>query len=362
VDDISRRIARLITDRGPHLPTILDLISESLNVEVTLTSSDGAYLGRAGNPIDAAAGRVVSGIVLGGQLAAELTLASSEASPALLDLAADRLSGILALAMAQSFHPTPAQVADTRLLQAIIDDAGPGAVQRFWAPAGMAAGQSAIMAVFRTPAGEADFSGIERTLRASGVVVKTHLWDGELTALFVVPAGRARRERAALLLAARAAIADLGVCAAFGPTARNGFHAHDSYAEALEVMRIGSPGAGEVLDAMDFLGRRILDEVPNAGFMDAYVQTAVGDVIDWDRKYGAALTGSLLCWLESGCNTTAAASALHIERQTMHKRLSKIHELLGEDPRTAGNLFTIHLAVRAAMSDGSGTGLRRLTP
>ncbi|PVZ58034.1 PucR family transcriptional regulator [Arthrobacter sp. H-02-3] len=349
VDDASRQIARQITDRGPHLPTILELLATALEAEVSLVAPDGVLLGHAGNAVDDAGSRAMAGIVVGGQLAAQLTLRSRSDDPLLLELAADRLSGILALALAQAFRPTPAQVADARLLESVIEGGDAATIRHLWLQAGLQPGQAAVMAVFRTESRDANFSAVERALHMRGVHVKSHLWDGERAVLLALPRTGARAAREALIRAARDAAAGSDTCGAFGPNVSEDFRAHDSYVEAQEAMRLGMPAAGEVADAMDLLGRRILAAVPDPAFMDSYVESALGEVLEWDRKHGTALMATLLCWLDSGCNTTASAASLNIERQTMHKRLSKIQALLGgDDLRTSGRLLGIHIAAAAA--------------
>ena len=79
----------------------------------------------------------MAGIVVGGQLAAQLTLRSPSHDPFLLELAADRLSGILALALAQAFRPTPAQVADARLLESVIEGGDAATIRQLWLQAGL---------------------------------------------------------------------------------------------------------------------------------------------------------------------------------------------------------------------------------
>jgi purine catabolism regulator len=348
VDDASRRIARQITDRGPHLPTILELLATTLEAEVLLLAPDGAPLGHAGSAGEEEGSSAVAGIVVGGQLAAQLTLRSPSRDPFLLELAADRLSGILALALAQAFRPTPAQVADARLLESVIEGADAATIGQLWQQAGLRPGQAAVVAVFRTTGREANFSAVERALHVGGVTVKSHQWDGERAVLFTLPRNDAHTVRQALLRAARDAAGGSDDYAAFGPTVADGLRAHDSYVEAHETIRLGMPAAGEVLDAMDFLERRILDAVPDPGFLETYVESSLGAVLDWDRKHGTTLLATLLCWLDSGCNTTASAATLNVERQTMHKRLSKIQVLLGGDPRTSGRLLALHIAAAAA--------------
>lgn len=358
VDDASRRIARQITDHGPHLPTILDMVATALGAEVSLAAADGLLLGHAGGTLDDEGSRAVAAIVVGGHLAAQLTLRSPSSDPFLLELAADRLSGILALAIAQSFRPTPGQLADARLLESLIEGGDPATVKQLWLQAGLQGGHSAVMAVFRTTGTEANFSAVERALRAGGGSVRSHLWDGDLAVLFALSPNNARSGLEALLHSAREAISGSDVCAVFGPMVADGLRAHDSYVEAREVFGLGMPVAGELLDAMDFLGRRILGTMPDRAFVEPYVQSILGEMLDWDRKHGTDLLTTLLCWLDSGCNTTASAVSLNIERQTMHKRLNKIEALLGGDPRTSGRLFNIHVAARVAAASAPGHGRR----
>jgi PucR family transcriptional regulator, purine catabolism regulatory protein len=348
VDDASRQIARQITDKGPDLPTILEILTTALEAEVLLVAPDGAVLGHAGSPITDEGSKAMTGIVVSGQLAAQLTLRSSSPDPFLLELAADRLSGILALALAQAFRPTPAQVADARLLEAVIEGADPATMRHLWHQAGLQPGQSAVVAVFRTEGTGANFTAIERSLQLGVATVKAHSWDGERAVLLTLPQQDARSAREALIAVTREALAGADTFAAFGPTVGDGVRAHDSYVEAREIIRLGMPGAGEVLDAMDFLAWRILDAVPAPAFLDAYVESSLGEVLEYDRKHGTALLSTLLCWLDTGCNTTASAVSLNVERQTMHKRLNKINALLGGDPRTSGRLLALHIAAAAA--------------
>ncbi len=356
VDDISRRIARQITDRGPHLPTILGLVATGLAAQVSLAAVDGLPLGHAGSAVEQQESMAVADIVVGGQLAARLTLRSPSPDPFLLELAADRLSGILALALAQAFRPTPAQVAEARLLESVIEGGDPADIQRMWLQAGLQPGHGAVVAVFRTPGrGGVNFSSVERALRAGGANVKSHLRDGELVVLFALGPNNARAAREALLMAAREAVGGSDVCASFGPNVVDGLNAHESYVEAREILGLDMPAQGQVLDAMEFLGRRVFGAVPDPAFLDLYVRSSLGELLEWDRKHGTDLLATLVCWLGLGCNTTASATTLNIERQTMHKRLNKIQELLGGDPRTSGRLFDIHIAAKAAANGVAGS-------
>ena len=219
-------------------------MATALEAEVSLEAPDGSPLGRAGDAVDEGGSRAEAGIVVGGQLAAQLTLRSPSEDPLLLELAADRLSGILALAMAQAFRPTPAQVAEARLLEAVIEGGDAESVQRLLA-AGRAPGRPRGDCGCVPPAGrDANFPAVERALHVRGVQVKSHLWDGERAVLLALPHQGARAAREVLLRAARESLAGSDTCAAFGPNVADGSRAHDSFVEAREVMKLGHAGSG----------------------------------------------------------------------------------------------------------------------
>ncbi len=77
-------------------------------------------------------------------------------------------------------------------------------------------------------------------------------------------------------------------------------------------------------------------------------QELLGELLDYDRRRGTRLLDTLDAWLISGCNSAEAARVLFIERQTLHKRLRKIFELIGGDPRGSAKLPGLYLAVHLA--------------
>ena len=140
---------------------------------------------------------------------------------------------------------------------------------------------------------------------------------------------------------------------AVGPPARDGAEAHESFTEARTLLK-DAAGAPGVVDVSAGVGDRVARHWEAAAVVPVHVRSALGLVHDWDRRHGTPLVETLARWLDSGCNATATATRLHIERQTLHKRLSKSFELLGGDPRATGDVFPLHVAVRVAML-GNGT-------
>jgi purine catabolism regulator len=135
---------------------------------------------------------------------------------------------------------------------------------------------------------------------------------------------------------------------AVGPLVWDGTNAHDSFVEARTLLDEAAEQPG-VVDVSAEFGRRVARHLEAADFVPVHVRSALGRVHDWDRRHGTPLVETLARWLDSGCNATAAAARLHIERQTLHKRLSKSFELLGGDPRATGDVFPLHVAVRVAV-------------
>jgi purine catabolism regulator len=128
----------------------------------------------------------------------------------------------------------------------------------------------------------------------------------------------------------------------------DGTEAHESFTEARALLDEAADQPG-VVDVSAEFGNRVARQLEAAAFVPVHVRSALGGVHEWDRRHGTPLVETLARWLDSGCNATATAARLHIERQTLHKRLSKSFELLGGDPRATGDVFPLHVAVRVAL-------------
>ena len=352
VDGISRRIAEHISTRGPELPTILRLAADGLDARVSLTGRDGTFheeggseeVGTVGDGAGSPPRSAETGIVVGGYVAAQLLIESRSAEDDLLSAAANRLSEVLALALAQSFRPSADQIAEGRLVQAVLDGASRTAVGRLWAGTLLAPGPACV--VLALPLGLANAH--EAVLRRAAPRAAAGAW-GRGRALLVPLAGPDPLERRTALVGALAESVDGSpVRCAVGPLVWDGTNAHESFTEARTVLDEAAEQPG-VVDVAAQFGRRVARHLEAAPFVPVQVRSALGRVHDWDRRHGTPLVETLARWLDSGCNATATAARLHIERQTLHKRLSKSFELLGGDPRVTGDVFPLHVAVRVAL-------------
>ncbi|MFC3808832.1 helix-turn-helix domain-containing protein [Terrabacter sp. MAHUQ-38] len=82
------------------------------------------------------------------------------------------------------------------------------------------------------------------------------------------------------------------------------------------------------------------------GVVDDLVEEALGELVRLDQRHGGELVRTLDVWISTGCNATEAAHLLFLERQSLHKRLRRIFQALGGDPRGRGQLAALALAVR----------------
>jgi purine catabolism regulator len=121
-----------------------------------------------------------------------------------------------------------------------------------------------------------------------------------------------------------------------------------SLAEARTTWRLGrsAKSSDVVYDASDFLVERMAERSLSRGVVDALVDEALGELVRLDQRSGGELVRTLDVWISTGCNATEAAHLLFLERQSLHKRLRRIFQVLGGDPRGRGQLAALALAVR----------------
>lgn len=360
VDRLSSRMARHLGEHGPDLDPLLEMIADEMKVEVVLTGDDGLRLGHAlpagtapapGEPDALAPGpaeqRAATAIMVGAQSVAELELRTSTPHGADLPTAADRLSSIVSLALLGTFRQEPRRLADHQLLTAVVDGAPAGATARAWDRAQLDRDAAAAVAVVHPAGRPADAECLSTALRRTGCEARSQRRGEDLVLLVTAPTHE-QLARRSLVTTMAEGLAGREMRGALGPAVTGPTHAHTSCVEALEVLRLVEPAPGTVLDALDHLDVRLFAELDDPAFLEVAVQDCVGAIADWDRRRGTDLLHTLDVWLGTGCSATRAAAILHIERQSVHKRIAKALELLGRDPRTEGSLFTVHAAVRAA--------------
>ena len=81
--------------------------------------------------------------------------------------------------------------------------------------------------------------------------------------------------------------------------------------------------------------------------LEAFVARNLGPLLEHDRERKLALLGTLKTLCEHGGRKAEAARALHLHRQALYHRLSRIEALLGADLSDPAQLTTLHVALRA---------------
>jgi len=365
VDRLSQRIAQQIIHSGSSIPDILHLVASELIANVRLVAADGEVLGDAGvlegdddmRPATDESKKireVAADIVLDGQLVAQLLLRSDETPSDHLSVAAERLREMLALALAHRHHGSLGQVLHGNLIAAVIDGQDPHLIRRLWHQAGLEPDAAAVVLVVSGFGRGADGINLLRSLRAQNRRVMVHQQDARMTVLAPLSAADLD-QRAGLVRVASGAMSGTPLFGVAGPLVWDNALAHLSFTEAERILRHHPPRPGSLGDSMADFSRRAMETLSADTVTETYSRALLGDILYWDRMKGTDLAATLLAWLDNGCRTTATAPTLHIERQTLHKRLQKIHELLGGDPRSDGRSFDLHLALRFLASLESKT-------
>lgn len=352
-DMLSQRLAQRIATSGPNLSPLLQMIGDDLGLTASLQSLEGQVLVASEGERIAAPFNVATDVVVGGDVAAHLVVECRQPDQAEhVSMIVQRLGSIISLAYAQHHRPSHEQLANHALMQAIIDDAGEHYLAERAVEAGMdtkvplcvGVVQSHDMARLRTQ--------IERALHGEVRPGCISLHNNRLYFLIELEAQGASRAREACILRLRQALGGLAMECAIGPLVGSVTRAPLSVQHALLLDRFASVRALEsrVRDASDYALERLFARVDNAPAANGFVQEVIGDLIAWDRARQADLVPTLYAWLATGCNATATAAQLYVERQSLHKRLKKIFMLLGGDPRQTGTILQLHLACRIQLA------------
>ncbi|MBO2451929.1 helix-turn-helix domain-containing protein [Actinomadura barringtoniae] len=120
----------------------------------------------------------------------------------------------------------------------------------------------------------------------------------------------------------------------------------DAYQEAERcadsLLSLGRQGDGASSDELGFVGLLIGEgrDVP------AFLESALGPVLAYDKRRGTALVQTLEVYFSSGGSLSRAAERLHIHVNTVTQRLDRVSQLLGNDWQSPYRALEIQLALR----------------
>ncbi|MEU4495869.1 GAF domain-containing protein [Streptomyces sp. NPDC023998] len=119
-----------------------------------------------------------------------------------------------------------------------------------------------------------------------------------------------------------------------------------AYAQAhrcLDALRLlGRAGQGAAAQDLGFLGLLLADP----GDIDGFVQRTMGQVVEYDRRRGTDLVGTLDAYFASGMSPARTKDDLHVHVNTVAQRLERIGRLLGPDWQSPARALEIQLALR----------------
>lgn len=119
-----------------------------------------------------------------------------------------------------------------------------------------------------------------------------------------------------------------------------------SYREAKNTLQISQMVAGnQKLHFYENLGiYSFISQVSNEKFLDDYMNSKLGALIEADRMQEGNLCETLDSYIEHNCNANAASEALFIHRNTMRYRLDKIKKILNNDLSDMSEFLELKLA------------------
>lgn len=100
-------------------------------------------------------------------------------------------------------------------------------------------------------------------------------------------------------------------------------------------------------DASELELERLLWTIRGQNGLDQFVRRNLGPLLAHDRQHKLALLGTLQALCANGGHKAQAARALHLHRQALYHRISRIEALLGADLADPARLTTLQVALRA---------------
>jgi purine catabolism regulator len=125
-------------------------------------------------------------------------------------------------------------------------------------------------------------------------------------------------------------------------------HAGDALSMAAETLAcaVALPEA-DWHDATKLELERLLWELRLEGRLGEFVRRTLGPLLDHDRDRKLKLLPTLEVLCLNGGRKAEAARVLHLHRQALYHRISRIETLLGVSLSDPGRLLTLHVALRA---------------
>jgi purine catabolism regulator len=395
-EEIGRRLTALMLE-GDGIPAVLRALAETLGNPVFLESADGRLISHAApqgdvDPLEVWAATRGPGVREPGEdmLAAAVPmgahqlpgrLVAVEALGALQPVAGvalERAAGIVALGLLRARQEEELLFRERGNLLTDLAEGRLSSVDaaRRAESLGMAPGSGPLLplaAEVGVPegVGAAEWGMVVRRaqadLRGHGLQSLLGVWPGRSRLLVVIALREAAQRAAVAELAAaaiRTAVARLGsmdVAVAVGRPA--------DWCEAGPSLRLAAEAAAAAanlpaapwhdVNALEL--PRLLWRARHDDELSGFVERTLGALIDHDTRRKLRLVPTLEALLRNGGRKAETARALHLNRQALYHRLTRIEQLLGVDLGDASQLLTLHVALEARrqLAPAGGAAARR---
>lgn len=108
------------------------------------------------------------------------------------------------------------------------------------------------------------------------------------------------------------------------------------------LVALGSRGSGAAATDLGFAGL-VVGGAPDVA---RYVRSVLGPVVDYDRRRGSDLVGTLDAYFAAGASPSRAAGTLHVHVNTVTQRLDRVGALLGDGWADPARALEVQLALR----------------
>jgi purine catabolism regulator len=184
---------------------------------------------------------------------------------------------------------------------------------------------------------------------------RTLVWEHSDSLVVLAPAGRhheshAFRERVELLRArVEQRLKGPSVSAGIGRSYTDLSHLQDSYRQAEHALHIGAAVSGtSATSAFDDLGAyRLLFHLRDQPELEQFCDESIGQLVRYDEEHSTDLVETLSTFLDMQGNLSQTARVLHLHRNGLLYRLSRIEQIAGCELSSSAQRLSMQLAILA---------------
>jgi purine catabolism regulator len=346
-DRVSHALAAALAD-GSGVDELIRLLATVSSADAQLTSTTGEEIAtaRADDPeveSDGARPRrrrggtppLVAPVRSGGVTVATLSLTpTADADPLLVDAAIDRAPEAVGLALLRT-RPLSRVERDTHEFLSVLQSGRP--TERILAAYADRLGltdrdaYAGIVALVDLRPGM--ITTLETAMRRHARAAVSQMREGLLYAVVGMRAtDRLVEHRRRLLEDLRDTALPVHVRIAVGPPVRALSDVRDSLTAATACVENDGWGSAPqaVMDCVELSVPRFVHAVRDDAVVGALVGDVLGELIAHDSRRGTALFDTLATYVRHGASKTETAKALHLQRQSLYQRLSRVFEIIGE--------------------------------